>query len=106
MYEYTSNRLIEIAKIIDDCIKEKNITRQEFAGIMGVQPSTITKWLSGSHNFTAETLIGIEFKLGVAVFVTSIDEIEKINRERFNEWLNKAYTTIEELKKFSLNKSK
>ncbi|MBS1690110.1 MAG: helix-turn-helix transcriptional regulator [Bacteroidetes bacterium] len=54
-----------LSKKIESAIKERHFNRQQFANLMGVQPSIITKWLSGSHNFTVETLFEIEDRLGI-----------------------------------------
>jgi transcriptional regulator with XRE-family HTH domain len=50
---------------IENGMKKKQFNRQQFANLMGVQPSIITRWLSGTHNFTVETLFEIEEKLGI-----------------------------------------
>lgn len=60
-----------LSKKIETAMKLKNYNRQQFAGIMGVQPSIITRWLSGGHNFTVETLFEIEEQLDVQLI--SID---------------------------------
>ena len=54
---------IRLAQAIEDTIRSKGITRSQFAAMMGVQPSIVTKWLSGSHNFTIDTLFRIEVAL-------------------------------------------
>jgi transcriptional regulator with XRE-family HTH domain len=101
MNEYVTNRVKAIAKTIDDCIKGKGMNRNEFASLMKVQPSNVTKWLSGQHNFTLTTLLEIEYALGLPLFINNVNEIEAIKQRQFNEWLNKAYVAIEELKKYS-----
>lgn len=45
-----------IANRIDALIKEKGLTKKEFAESIGKRPSEVTKWLSGQHNFTIRTL--------------------------------------------------
>lgn len=54
-----------LAKKIEAGMKKKQVNRQQFAGLMGVQPSIITRWLSGSHNFTVDTLFQIEDQLEI-----------------------------------------
>ena len=44
-----SNRIYEI-------MKEKGLSKAEFARSLGKRPCEITKWLSGQHNFTLSTL--------------------------------------------------
>lgn len=54
-----------LAQKILNRIKDKGLTRQEFAQLMNVQPSIITRWLTGNHNFTMETLYDIERNLQI-----------------------------------------
>lgn len=49
-----------IAARIDDALLKNRMSKIEFATKMNQLPSVITKWLSGTHNFTVETLIEIE----------------------------------------------
>ncbi len=65
-FNKTKKRMMLAAKI-QDAIKAKNITYKEFAGIMDQHVSVISKWVSGTHNFTTETLFDIEDKLGVCL---------------------------------------
>ena len=58
------NRMILAAKIADG-IKAKGWNKVGFAKEMGKEPSVITKWLSGTHNFTADTLTEIGRKLNI-----------------------------------------
>lgn len=51
-------------KILSE-LEHKKIGKLEFAGIVGVTPSTVTKWLKGNHNFTIETLFRIEDALNI-----------------------------------------
>lgn len=52
-----------VAAGIENRLKQLNISRGEFAELMQAPPSSITKWLSGTHNFTIETLFHIDQKL-------------------------------------------
>lgn len=56
---------MHIAATIDDLIKQHRWTKQMFAEKLGKQPSEITKWLSGTHNFTTDTLTDIAFVFGL-----------------------------------------
>lgn len=56
-----------LAKKIEEEMKENRLSRQEFAILMGVQPSIITRWLSGKHNFTVDTLFDIEERLHIKI---------------------------------------
>ena len=52
-----------VAKMLHDCLCLRGISQQELAGKMGKQPSEVSKWLSGNHNFTIDTLSDIGFYL-------------------------------------------
>ena len=56
---------VALACRIDDLIKAKGYSNSTFAEKIGKQPSVITKWLSGTHNFTTDTLDEIAYYLGV-----------------------------------------
>ena len=52
---------MQIAAKIEDLIKSKSWSKSEFAEKVGKHPSEVTKWLSGTQNFTIDTLIEIAF---------------------------------------------
>jgi len=58
----TNKRMILAAKI-DKARLKKGWSKKELADQMGKRPSEITKWLSGTHNFTIDTLFDLECKL-------------------------------------------
>jgi ribosome-binding protein aMBF1 (putative translation factor) len=60
-----TDRKMGIAAIIDDAIKAKGWGKKQFAEKIGRKPSEITKWLSGTQNFTVDTLADIEQVLGI-----------------------------------------
>ncbi|MGB3080941.1 MAG: helix-turn-helix domain-containing protein, partial [Saprospiraceae bacterium] len=64
--EQTHNRML-IAARMDDCMKDIGLSKIDLARKLNKQPSEITKWLSGTHNFTMETLTDIAFALNVNV---------------------------------------
>lgn len=65
-FEKTKKRMLLAAKI-QDAIKAKNISYKVFAGMMDQHVSVISKWVSGTHNFTTDTLFDIEEKLGICL---------------------------------------
>lgn len=48
---------------IADAMEKHGITKKQLADKMGRRPSEITKWLSGDHNFTLDTLTELSFYL-------------------------------------------
>lgn len=46
----------DISDKIDSLMKERGLSKKQFADAIGKRPCEITKWLSGQHNFTISTL--------------------------------------------------
>lgn len=63
-HERTVNQMMMAARI-EDGITAKGWSKGEFAKKMGKTPSTISLWLSGSHNFTLDILTDIQRVLGI-----------------------------------------
>lgn len=63
----TEKRML-LAVCIDEAIKIKGWKKRDFAKAIGKKPSEISKWLSGTHNFTADTLFDIERILDIHLF--------------------------------------
>ena len=57
-----------LAVRIAESLKEKDISQIQLAKILGKHHSVVTKWLSGTHNFTSDTLSDIEYALGISLF--------------------------------------
>ncbi|MBK7970265.1 MAG: helix-turn-helix transcriptional regulator [Bacteroidetes bacterium] len=57
---------MRLASRIQDLIVEKGWTKSEFALKVNKQPSEITKWLSGTHTFTMDTICEIAVDLDVS----------------------------------------
>lgn len=63
-HERTVNQMMMAARI-EDGITAKGWSKGEFAKKMGKTPSTISLWLSGTHNFTLDILTDIQRVLGI-----------------------------------------
>lgn len=70
--EYVDAKML-IAVRIDDLRVAKGWTKSQFAERLGKQPSEVSKWLSGTHNFTIEVLVTIAFAFGVHVSELLVD---------------------------------
>lgn len=46
----------QISNRLDFLMKQKGLSKKQFADAIGKRPSEITRWLSGEHNFTISTL--------------------------------------------------
>ncbi len=63
-----------IAARIADALDAKGWSKSEFAVRMNQLPSVVTRWLSGTQNFTIDTLSDIEEMLGVQLLVTDVTQ--------------------------------
>jgi len=68
--EKVEKRMLLSARILD-AIKAKGWRKIDFAKALNKQPSEITKWLSGTHNFNSDTLFDIERVLDIDLFTIS-----------------------------------
>ena len=69
-YEKVASRM-RLAIKIADAIESAGISKKELAAKLGKQPSEISKWLSGTHNFTHDTLFEISQVLNINLIETS-----------------------------------
>jgi ribosome-binding protein aMBF1 (putative translation factor) len=61
---------------IANALKSKGWNRIQLAEALGKQPSIVTRWLSGTHNFTSDTLSDIQTILGIQLLVRSDEELK------------------------------
>ncbi len=75
----TRTRMLLAAKI-DDALKAKGWKKKDLVVALGKKPSVITKWLSGTHNFTSDTLTDIGRVLNINLLNTEERPKEIIER--------------------------
>ena len=75
-HERTLKQMMMSARI-EDGIIAKGWSKGEFAKRINQTPSTISKWLSGSHNFTLDTLTDIQRVLGIQLLYLNDIEPKK-----------------------------
>ncbi len=46
----------QISDRIYELMKQRGLTKKQFADALGKRPCEVTKWLSGQHNFTIATI--------------------------------------------------
>lgn len=63
----TQNRMLIAAKIYEQ-MQKQDVSKSQLANLLAQQPSVITKWLSGTHNFTIDTLVDIGRVLNFNLF--------------------------------------
>lgn len=71
--EKTESKM-RLAVKIADAIKEKGYSKTEFAKKINKNNSEISKWLSGTHNFTHDTLILLQNELDIKLVNSEINE--------------------------------
>src|SRR6202012_3722617 len=67
-----------LAARIDDLLQERGYSKKNFAQMLGKEPSVITKWLSGTHNFTTDTLSDICRVLNVRLYDLFAEKAEAV----------------------------
>jgi transcriptional regulator with XRE-family HTH domain len=57
----------DIVVRVHQILREQGISQKELAERLGKTPSEISKWLSGSHNFTLTSLAKVQAELGETI---------------------------------------
>jgi hypothetical protein len=65
-YDKTEKNML-LAIRIEEAMKKNGYNKIQFSQAMQVQPSMVTRWLSGSHNYTLDTLYDIEKILSICI---------------------------------------
>ena len=76
-YEKTARKMRTAAQI-SDAMQSRGINGRQFAELLHRNPSEISKWLSGTHNFTQDLLAEISMVLGVEI--TGAKQVKTIYR--------------------------
>ncbi len=72
-----SSKSFDLAVLLRTVLEQRNLSKSDFAKLVKKDNAVITRWLSGTHNFTFQTISEIEAELGMNLI--SIDAI-KIRR--------------------------
>jgi transcriptional regulator with XRE-family HTH domain len=75
------DRRMGLAVKIAETLRSRGLTNQEFAFMMGKKPSEVSRWLSGTHNFTTETLWQMERILNVKILTSSPAEAHVVKEQ-------------------------
>ena len=76
-----NDRRMSLAVKIAETLRARGLTNQEFAFMMGKKPSEVSRWLSGTHNFTTETLWQMERVLNVQLLTSSPAEAHVVREQ-------------------------
>lgn len=75
---------MSLALRLEDLITSRGWGKSEFAERVNKNPSEITKWLSGTHNFTIDILSEIALALSIPITeLFSPKQIQVINKAHF-----------------------
>lgn len=74
------------------------MSNAEFANAIGTYPSTVSKWLSGSHNFELKTLVDIEDILDIIIIDRNVISDKSLTESSFE-----SITTLSSQEKYSVN---
>ncbi|MHA1215673.1 MAG: helix-turn-helix domain-containing protein [Candidatus Hodarchaeales archaeon] len=77
--------LLNLTEQIVKIMREKNITRTNFAQRLNVSPTAVTKILRGNSNFTLRTLLAIADALGRRLEINFVEENKRIKEVKRNE---------------------
>ena len=87
----TDKRMLLAARI-DDAMKAQGWRKGDLAREMNKQPSIITRWLSGTHNFESDTLFELEDKLGIKLM--NVEERQREQTLHFHLNVSQKVTTV------------
>jgi transcriptional regulator with XRE-family HTH domain len=101
--KYTSKTL-DIVDHIHSILERKGMSQKDLAELLGKQPSEVSRWMTGLHNFEMKTLVKIEVALGEEVILVNdaaqakANEIAGILRELTPELQSEALSFIQYLR--------
>jgi len=81
-------RSFDIVDRIHEILVAQGKEQKDLAMLLGKSESEISKWMTGTHNFTIKTLAKIEAKLGEKIIESVKEKIEeKVLREKIFQML-------------------
>lgn len=74
---------IEISNQIIEILKNKGHTQRSFAALLEKQESEVSKWLSGLHNLTLQSITKMETVLNSDIIVTPLVACQKYAKIKY-----------------------
>ncbi len=62
---------LNIVDKVNSILKDRNLSKAEFAKMLGKKPSEVSRWLTGMHNLTLKSIIKMEVALGIDLIYTA-----------------------------------
>jgi transcriptional regulator with XRE-family HTH domain len=77
------NDNMAIVDYIYDLLADKNMNSSDLAKALGKAPAEISKWLSGTHNMTLQSLTKISVALGETIIMTPAQAKAKYEKIKY-----------------------
>ena len=74
---------IAIVNAIYEALERKNMKASDLARKMGKSPAEISKWLSGSHNLTLQSITKLETILDEDIVLTPSEALSQFERTKY-----------------------
>ncbi len=71
----------DLSDRIHEILEAKGLSQKDLAEMLGKKESQVSKWMTGTHNFTIRTLALLEVKLGASIFRVTEGAIEPYKAE-------------------------
>lgn len=79
---------------INRLLREKGLSQKDLAEALGKQPSEISKWMNGGHNFTLRSLAKLQAELGEELLtISTVNPFSRTfhKEAHFTVWRNRSY---------------
>lgn len=73
------DRSFDIVDRIHEILRLKNLSQKDLAVLLDKKESEVSKWMTGTHNFTLKTIVKIEDVLGYPILKVIKKEVGKEN---------------------------
>lgn len=91
-------KALDLADQLQAVLDERDMSQRELARLLGKGDSEVSKWLSGMHNPTLETIAKLEAALGVDLLVTRHNPDGYFGRAALRKMPVKATTASKQAK--------
>lgn len=98
------SRSFDIVDRIHEILLSKNLDQKDLATLLGKQESEISKWMSGTHNFTIKTITRIEKVLGASI-VKVLRKEDKTQKQPVLFLVTKEYALLNQGKNINIGES-
>ena len=71
----------DLSDRIHEILESKGLTQKDLAEMLGKKESQVSKWMTGTHNFTIKTLALLEVKLGASIFQITSGPIKSLEKK-------------------------